>query len=274
LGGEGLRKWIVGLTVCAILSIAAAAVIVNVTRESALVVGTAIPYPPFEYIQVNQAGGVSVGGFDIDLARYVAQQSGYQNITVKVMPINQLVPALDSGQIDMIASGFSLNYTDDPNVAYSVPYWEASQSLVVWSEGSFHPTGTRDLVGRNIAAIDLISQRRLVKTELYTVVGVTNKVSVCFNANGPCVYRYTSLTLALADLQTSRLDGVVIDTPVARALTSLFHVSFAFKFYDGPNYAFVVRKDHTRLLSLINNSLNAFIGTPDWGEMVYANFRS
>jgi len=271
-----LRKQIISLTVCAILSIAAAVVIVNVTRvnESSLVVGTAIPYPPFEYNHVNPSGGVSVGGFDIDLATYVAQQSGYQNITVKVMPINQLVPALDSGQIDLIASGFSLNYTEDPSVAYSVPYWEASQSLVVRSEGSFHPTGSQDLVGRNIAAIDLISQRRLVKTELYTVVGVTNNVSVCFNTNEPCVYRYTSLTLALADLQTGRLDGVVIDTPVAYALTSLFHVSFAFKFYDGPKYAFVVRKDHTRLLSLINNALSAFIETPEWDEMVYANFRS
>lgn len=269
-----MRSLVIGLIMCAIISIAAAAVVVNVTRERMLVVGTTIPYPPFEYDEVNAAGHLSVGGFDIDLARYAAQHSGYQDITVKVMPMDQLVSALDSGQIDLIAAGFPLNYTDDPNIAYSVPYWEASQSLVVSSQRSFHPTGGGDLVGKNIAAIDLISQRRLVKTELYGVVGVTNNMSACLNTTDSCVYRYTSLTSALADLQTGRLDGVVIDTPVARALTSLFHVSFAFKLYDGPKYAFVVRKDHTQLLSRVNNCLNAFIGTPQWDDMAYANFRS
>jgi len=269
-----LRRLFIGLIVCVILSIAVAAVVVNVTPERVLVVGTAIPYPPFEYNQVNAAGGISVGGFDIELATYVAQHSGYHDITVKVMPLDQLVSALNSGQIDMIAAGFPLNSTDDPNVAYSVPYWEADQSLVVRSQGSFHPTEIGELVGKNIAAIDLISQRRLVKTELYTVVGVTNNVSPCLSTNSSCVYRYTSLTLALADLQTDRLDGVVIDTPVAQALASLFHVSFAFKLWNGQEYAFVVRKDDTQLLSLVNHSLEGFMGTPGWDEMVYANFRS
>jgi polar amino acid transport system substrate-binding protein len=269
-----LKNLLVVLVVFVILSISAATVVVNLTPERVLVVGTAIPYPPFEYYEVNSAGAISVVGFDIDLARYVAQHSGYQNITVKVMPMDQLVSALDSGQIDMIAAGFPLNYTGDPNVAYSVEYWEASQSLVVWSQGSFHPTRIGDLVGKKIGLIDLIAQRRLIKTEWYTIVGITNNVTACYSTNESCVYRYTSLTLALADLQTGRLDGVVIDTPVARALTSLFNVSFAIKLYDGQKYAFVVRKDHIQLLSLVDNCLNAFIGTPQWNDMVYENFRS
>ena len=269
-----MRNRVIGLFLCLILAVSTAVILVSVKSEQVLVIGTAVPYPPFEFNHVNSAGALYVGGFDIDLARYLAQHSGYRDVAVKVMPFDQLVPALDSGQIDMIVAGFPLNYTSDPNVVYSVPYWEASQSLVVRSGGQFHPTGVGDLAGRNIAAIDLISQRRLVKTEIYTVVGATNNVSPCTKTKAPCVYRYTSLSLALTDLQKGRLDGVVIDTPVARALASLFNVTFAFKLYNGPMYAFAVRRDHTQLLNSINHSLNVFIGTLEWDELVYANFRS
>jgi len=268
-----LKGVLVASLVVAILLAATAIIVITPAHGRILVVGTWIPYPPFEY-NTTTAGVISPGGFDIDLIRYIAQQSGYQGITVKEMNLDQLVTAVDSGQIDVIASGMPVNYTTDPNIAYSIPYWEASESLVVRSQSSFLPSGQGDLAGRNIAAIDLISQRRLVKTEWYTDVGITNNVTTCTKDNNSCVYRYTSLTVALADLQKGRLDGVVIDTPVARSLVSLFPVRFAFRLYEGEQYAFAVSKDNVQLLDSVNRVLTSYMGTPAWDNLVFTNFRS
>lgn len=270
---EALKCVLVVSLAVVVLLAATAIIVISPVHGRVLVVGTWIPYPPFEY-NTTTAGIISPGGFDMDLIRYIAQQSGYQGITVKEMNLDLLVTALDSGQIDVIASGMPVNYTTDPNIAYSIPYWEASQSLVVSSQGSFLPSGQGDLVGKNIAAIDLISQRRLVKTEWYTDVGITNNVTACTKDNDSCVYRYTSLTVALADLQKGRLDGVVIDTPVAKALVYLYPVRFAFSLYEGEQYAFAVRKDNVQLLDSVNKVLTSYIGTPGWDNMVFANFRS
>lgn len=66
-----------------------------------LVVGTNASFPPFEYV-----GGVSgdeINGFDIDLARQIAEDAG-KTLKIENMKFDSLIVALNAGKIDVIAS--------------------------------------------------------------------------------------------------------------------------------------------------------------------------
>lgn len=68
------------------------------SKTDVLVMGTNAGFKPFEYIDNNQ-----VVGFDVDLAREIAKSLG-KDLKVEDMSFDGLLPALDSGQIDMVAA--------------------------------------------------------------------------------------------------------------------------------------------------------------------------
>ena len=70
-------------------------------RKSVLVVGTHAGFKPFEYIQDGK-----VVGFDIDLSREVAKSLG-KELKVEDMGFDGLLPALETGQVDMVIAGMT-----------------------------------------------------------------------------------------------------------------------------------------------------------------------
>ena len=66
-------------------------------------VGSETTFPPFEFTE-----GDKYVGFDLDLANAVAKQMG-SKMEFKSLGFDALIPAVQSGQIDLIAAGFSAN---------------------------------------------------------------------------------------------------------------------------------------------------------------------
>lgn len=66
-----------------------------------LIVGTEPSFPPFEMAEND-----TYTGFDIDLANAIGEKLG-RKVEIKAMGFDALIPALKSGQIDMIASAMS-----------------------------------------------------------------------------------------------------------------------------------------------------------------------
>lgn len=100
------KKWILAgmaaltamsvLTGCGIQSKEAAA-----KTDKPLIVGTEPSFPPFEMAEND-----TYTGFDIDLANAIGEKLG-RKVEIKAMGFDALIPALKSGQIDMIASAMS-----------------------------------------------------------------------------------------------------------------------------------------------------------------------
>ena len=67
--------------------------------QKTLIVGTEPTFPPFEFTENEKDVG-----FDIDLAQAVCDKLGYK-MEVKNLGFDALIPALQSGQIDLIAAG-------------------------------------------------------------------------------------------------------------------------------------------------------------------------
>ena len=94
-------------------------------RKSVLVVGTHAGFKPFEYIQDGK-----VVGFDIDLSREVAKSLG-KELKVEDMGFDGLLPALETGQVDMVVAGMTKTPEREKNVSFSKSYYSAAQKIVV-----------------------------------------------------------------------------------------------------------------------------------------------
>ena len=87
--------------------------------------GTNAAFPPFEYVE-----GKTIVGFDITMGQKIAKNSGMK-LEVVDMAFDSLIPALQSGTIDFIAAGMSVNEERKKNVDFSETYFESEQVIIV-----------------------------------------------------------------------------------------------------------------------------------------------
>ena len=99
----------------------------NIAADSSKVVklGTNAAFPPFEYVE-----GKNIVGFDITMGQIIAKNAGMK-LEVVDMAFDSLIPALQSGTIDFIAAGMSVNEERKKNVDFSQTYFESEQVIIV-----------------------------------------------------------------------------------------------------------------------------------------------
>lgn len=87
--------------------------------------GTNAAFPPFEYVE-----GKNIVGFDISMGQKIAKNAG-KKLEIVDMAFDSLIPALQSGTIDFIAAGMSVNEERKKNVDFSETYFESEQVIIV-----------------------------------------------------------------------------------------------------------------------------------------------
>ncbi|MEM3229388.1 MAG: transporter substrate-binding domain-containing protein, partial [Fervidicoccaceae archaeon] len=123
-----------------------------------LKVGTSPDFPPFEYI--DDKGNIV--GFDIDLVNILANMTGYK-VQIVPMSFDSLILALQNKQIDVIAAGLTIRPDREKVVSFTIPYWNASMSIVVRNGSSFMPKSLDDLVGKTVGAESSTTGELIVK---------------------------------------------------------------------------------------------------------------
>jgi polar amino acid transport system substrate-binding protein len=153
-------------------------------------------FPPMGFV----AEDGSYVGFDLDLAKEVSQRLGLE---LKLQPIDWTAKnmELDSGNIDCIWNGFTINGRED-EYSWTSPYMNNNQIVVV-AEGS-SVTSFSELDGKTVAVQDDSSALTAIEnnTEFKNMVGSIVKTS-------------TNLS-ALMELESGAVDAVVMDEIVAR----------------------------------------------------------
>ncbi|MFB1051622.1 transporter substrate-binding domain-containing protein [Paraliobacillus sp. JSM ZJ581] len=94
-------------------------------EKKVLEMATSADFAPFE--SRNASG--EIVGFDIDLAKYVAEELGY-DLEVKDMKFDGLVGALQSNRVDMVLAGMSATEDRKKNVDLSTPYNHSGEMFV------------------------------------------------------------------------------------------------------------------------------------------------
>lgn len=190
------KRWI--LTVAAIVAALAAAgcggtgdtKTASASSDKPLIVGTEPAFPPFEMTEND-----TYVGFDIDLANAIGEKLG-RKIEIKAMGFDALIPALKSGQIDLIASAMSATDERKKQVDFTDPYYVGGSVIVVRKDNT-DIKGWDDISGRHVAA-----QAGSKPADFAEKQGAILKL---FDANYQC----------LQELQTGGSEAVAIDKAVA-----------------------------------------------------------
>lgn len=175
---------------------AAPAETTETTEVTKLVVGTNAEFAPFEY--VGDDG--EYAGFDIALVYAIGAELGIE-IEIANMEFDSLIPAIESGRIDMTIAAMTVTEDRKKSVTFSDNYFDAYQALIV-------PVDSANTV---VVEGMKVGVQQGTTGDFY--------VSGILGENSENVVRYAKALDAVMDLANGRLDAVVVDDGVALALT-------------------------------------------------------
>ncbi|PSR16040.1 ABC transporter substrate-binding protein [filamentous cyanobacterium CCP3] len=111
-----------------------------------LTMATSADYPPYEFVET--AGGTEeIVGFDVDIARHIAEELGYE-LEITNIDFNGLIPALQAGRADFVMAGMTPTEERKQNVDFSEIYYDAKQTIVFPSGGGI--SSAADLEGKTV----------------------------------------------------------------------------------------------------------------------------
>ncbi len=208
----------------------------RVVESGVLRVGMDASFPPFEYVD----GGGNLVGLDVDLARELAARLGVEARFVANLPYDGLYDALIAERVDAVVSALYVDPTRSADFAYSAPYFDAGQVLVVPADAE-DIDGMEDLEGRTLAvefgsAGDVEArawERRL------TALAVL-----------PC----QTPDEALMKVAVGEADAALVDH-LSALMTPVEGLQIVGKMVTSEPYAVAVRREDRRLLRAIDEAL-------------------
>lgn len=178
-------------------------------------------------------------GFECDVADALAARMGVKAVMVQNQ-WDQLIPALERGNFDIILNGLELTGDNQQQIAMSRPYYAYAQQIVT-RKSTEGLTQIEDLKHKRVGVLSYSVAQRLIEE----MGGVDLKI-------------YPGNVQSLSDLKTERIDSVLLDLPIA-----LFYAKPdpALKFSGSPfapgYYGIGVRKQDATLLDTLNQSITA-----------------
>jgi polar amino acid transport system substrate-binding protein len=136
-----------------------APVLDRILAKKELVVGTAADMPP---LNMTLKDG-SIVGMEVDLATMMANGIGVK-LALKPMPFNDLLPALEAGQVDLILSGMTMTPLRNTKVAFAGPYFGSGKSVLIKQE--------------NVASLQSTQMMNNADVTLATLKGSTSQAFV------------------------------------------------------------------------------------------------
>lgn len=109
----------------------------KIIKRDILIVGVKEDSKPFGYI--SEASG-EYEGFDIDIARYIAQDMLGSERKIKFVSVtpNTRIEAVTSGEVDMVIATMSITPQREYLIDFTQPYYIAGQTAMVKEDSDIH----------------------------------------------------------------------------------------------------------------------------------------
>ncbi|HUT00786.1 MAG TPA: basic amino acid ABC transporter substrate-binding protein [Candidatus Thermoplasmatota archaeon] len=227
--------------------------------ENKIIVGTSADFAPFEY---KDAKG-NIIGFDIDLIKKILTDQGYV-VEVQDIGFDSLIPALQTGKIDVIAAAMTITDERLQQVDFSSAYYDANQAVLVKVGAGVNITTVEDLKNYTVGA----------QTGTTGWAWVNDTLVATGKLNTDNFRSYDLYTDAVADLiiGPSRVGAIVIDSPVAKEFETNGNVKIILNITTNESYGFAVEKGNTELVNKINTGLTAVMATTYWSDLIEQYF--
>ncbi|BCN29499.1 ABC transporter substrate-binding protein [Anaeromicropila herbilytica] len=200
--------------------------------DNQLIVGTEAGFAPYEYLK-----GDKVVGIDMDIAQAIADSMG-KKLVIKNMDFQGALTAVQSGKVDLVIAGVSVNEKRKKVMDFSEDYVNSTEVVVVNKE---NPT---------VSSLNDLDNK-IIGVQLGNIAD--SYVSNEDNVKAKEVKRYTKFAQASEDLKNGKIDCIVMDQYPAKELvakntdlTTLDGTLFQDK------YAVALKKGNDKLLNEVN----------------------
>ncbi len=131
----------------------------DIKSAGVLRIGCEATYPPFTF-----RDGGEIVGYDVDLAAVMCDSLGVAPEFIDTQ-WSGVIPALYAGRFDIIMSSMSYRKERLEKVAFSIPYAEASQALLIRADDAETIASVADLSGK-VLGVKLGSPGEMMKPDL------------------------------------------------------------------------------------------------------------
>ena len=211
---------------------AADAAEVTTVEPGVLTMGTNATFPPYEY-----KDGDAVVGIDPDIAQALADKLGLK-LEVVDMEFDSLIASVQSGKVDIVLAGMTVNEERKKNVDFTDSYANGVQVIIV-ADGS------------DIATFDDLAGKLIGVQQ-----GTTGHVYCSDDWGEGNVVAFQSGAAAVQALQQGKVDCVVIDQEPAKAFVEANDgLKILDTQYANEDYAAAVSKKNRELTEALNKAL-------------------
>ncbi len=210
-------------------------------EDGKILAATSPDYAPFEYLE-----GSEIVGFDIELLTAVAKKN---NLEVEFSPLafDTIILSVQNGQYDVGMSAFTKTPEREKEVLFSTPYYISSQVALLPLDSPV--TKNEELKGKKLGA----------------GMGTTGETAAkTLSDNVPLL----DTTTAFPMLQANQLDAYVCDYGVAFNAVA----TGKYKMLETPisqeETAMIFKSDNTALSELLNKSLEEFMTTQEYKDLL------
>ena len=209
-------------------------------------------FPPFDTTDENG----ELDGFDVDLMNAIAEDQGFE-IEWTQLGFDGLIPALESKQIDIIASGMWASPERAKIVDFSTTYYDSGLVLAVKVDNNTI-TGADSLTSdMKVAAQIGTSSADLVQQ--WEKDGKIAEAKI-----------YDKVNEAVMDLQNGSVDALLNDKPVTTEYMSKQpgKIKIVGDILNEESYGFAVNKENKELLDKINAGLQNVIDNGTYDQLL------
>ncbi len=199
--------------------------------STTLTMATNAEFPPFEYME-----GEEMVGADVDMAKALADKLG-MTLEITNMDFDAALTGAATGKYDMAVAGITANDERRKNMNFSDDYYMASQAIIVMADSDI--AAAADLEGKTIACQEATTGEQYL---------LDNEYAIQSFKTGP---------EAISALTSGKVDAVVIDNAVAKALSAKQEGKTVVldEALTQENYAIALQKDNDELTEKINAAL-------------------
>ena len=141
----------------------------KIKADGVLTVALSPDFSPMEFVDSSKTGQDQYVGFDITLAKYIAENLGVE-LAIEPMGFDASQTAVYTGSVPMSISGYSWTEDRAQNYELSDYYYagenETRQALLIKKENADKYTSPEDLVGQDVGAQNASLQMQLVTEQL------------------------------------------------------------------------------------------------------------
>ncbi|HAY42498.1 glutamate ABC transporter substrate-binding protein [Arthrobacter sp. MYb213] len=198
-------------------------------------------------------------GFDVDVAKYVANELGYSEDKIEFVsaPSANRETLLETNQVDMIFATYTINDSRKERVGFAGPYFIAGQDLLVRADES-SITGKDSLDGKNLCS----------------VTGSTSAENVKKDITGVNLVEQQGYADCLGLLETGGVDAITTDDIILAGLAATEANKGKFKVVGKPfseePYGVGLNKTSEKCAD-INTAIQKMIDSGDWKKSLDKN---